>query len=309
MARVGGHAGRNPQRFAVVCRPPPTQAARASGCRSCRARRDLRARRSRAVGESSRTPARNRRVLATTWTTGTASASAQGQVMIRTAVAITSARSQGKSAQQHPAQEGEQRRHVHDRRVGARHPVGERDKPRSAALGRLDQADDLGQQRVLARGRDPHPDGAPRLTMPAKTLAPGATLTGTLSPLTTLHRAPKRPRSPRRQRPDARPPPPGGCRPVTGWSTRREEVVPSSREDRGTAAGQGQQGTHDCRARPRARRSRERPISRKKSSVMAESKKACCCADPRFVQADDAGERDADRDRHIHVGPAGLERR
>ena len=32
-------------------------------------------------------------------------------------------------------------------------------------------------------------------------------------------------------------------------------------------------------------------------------------AHPRLVQADDAGQRDADRNRHVHVGPPGLERR
>ena len=62
----------------------------------------------------------------------------------------------GKPPSSDPAEEGEQRRQVDDRRIGARHPVGEGDEARAAALGRLDQPDDLGQQRVLARGRDPH---------------------------------------------------------------------------------------------------------------------------------------------------------
>ena len=55
-------------------------------------------------------------------------------------------------AQQHPAEERQQRRHMHDRGVGARHPVGDRHEARTAAFGRFDQAHDLGQQRVFAGG-------------------------------------------------------------------------------------------------------------------------------------------------------------
>ncbi len=47
-----------------------------------------------------------------------------------------------------------------DRRVPARHPVGERDITGPSLFGRLDQPDDLGEQRVLADRR--HLDGQRR---------------------------------------------------------------------------------------------------------------------------------------------------
>ncbi len=88
--------------------------------------------------------------MAITCTAGTASASAQGQVMMSTATALSSAGCQG--AKQQPDGEGGERQHMHRRRVEPGDAVGERDEAGAALLGRLDQPHDLRQEGALAGG-------------------------------------------------------------------------------------------------------------------------------------------------------------
>ena len=117
--------------------------------------------------------ARNSRAVAITCTAGTASASAQGQVMISTALAVSSACLPGTPATKIPAQEGQQRRHdAPPARSGA--PPGRRARrsangalppPRSAARIRPAACR---RRSAVARTRS----GAPRFSVPANTGVP-----------------------------------------------------------------------------------------------------------------------------------------
>ncbi len=95
------------------------------------------------------TPARNSAPEATTCTAGIASASAQGQVMISTAIAVTTASCSEAPASQ-PAGEGQRRGQMHHRRIDARGAVGEPHGARLGAGGLLQQPFDLVDQRGAA---------------------------------------------------------------------------------------------------------------------------------------------------------------
>ena len=148
------------------------------------------------VGALTRTPLPNSRLVAATCTAGTARASAQGQVMISTAMAAVSAASQPWPAQQ-PAEEGDEPQHVHARRVEARRAVGEPHVAPACLLGGRHQPRDLGQQRVLVGGgrfddqRSGQVDGA------GIDRCAGATVRGAVSPVIRLSSTSPRPSSTR----------------------------------------------------------------------------------------------------------------
>ena len=102
------------------------------------------------------TPARNSAPEATTCTAGIASASAQGQVMISTAIAVTTASCSEAPASQ-PAGEGRRRGQMHHRRIEARGAVGKPHGARFGARRLLQQPLDFVEQRgAVGRG---HPHG------------------------------------------------------------------------------------------------------------------------------------------------------
>ena len=95
-------------------------------------------------------PFSNSRRAATTWTIGTASPSAQGQVMISTAMAIVMARCQSPD-DGHPAEERQQGGQMDDRRIERRCTVGDAAVARAAALGRFHQPQHLGEEGIRWR--------------------------------------------------------------------------------------------------------------------------------------------------------------
>ena len=95
------------------------------------------------------TLARNSAPEATTCTAGMASASAQGQVMMSTAIAVTIA-SCSEAPASEPADAGQRRGRVHDRRVDARGAVGEPHGARLGARRLVEQLLDLVDQRGAA---------------------------------------------------------------------------------------------------------------------------------------------------------------
>ncbi len=109
--------------------------------RSCR-RATVSISASRSIAEPSLTmmPFPNRRPAATTWTTGTARPSAQGQVMIRTATAIEQSPASSRRQKCPSRGRSSSASEVHDRRIERRGAVGDPAIARPPALGRLHQA-------------------------------------------------------------------------------------------------------------------------------------------------------------------------
>jgi hypothetical protein len=84
--------------------------------------------------------------------------SAQGQVMMRTEIAVTMASCQ--VAPCRPAQHGQKRRRVHDGGIEPRRAVGELHVAGARLHGIVEQPADLRQQRAFGRRRHPHPQRA-----------------------------------------------------------------------------------------------------------------------------------------------------
>ncbi len=241
-------------------RPAAAPAARGSACRSCR-RRPYRPR----PAAPARSPisagcrARNRRPLAITCTAGTARPSAQGQVMISTATAFSSACLPGAPTSTQP-QEGRERQQMHRRRVAPRHAVGEHDEARAAAARPPRSAARISARsvRVAGGGRRAMRSGAARLSVPASTALPGATGTGRLSPSTRLVSTAERARGDAcRRRRCARPPPPARVSPGRdggAGAALRRAVGRTHRRRRGARSASSCSAVE--RAWPRARRSR-----------------------------------------------------
>ena len=110
--------------------------------------------RSRSIASASRksTPALAPRPIATMIDIGVASPSAQGQAMISTATAFTSAcASRGSGPKPAQTRKVSGRDHHHGRHEPGRHPVGQALDRRAAALGLGDQRDDPREQRLARR--------------------------------------------------------------------------------------------------------------------------------------------------------------
>ena len=168
-ARPGAAAMASASR-SIDSRIDAAAACRASACRSCR-RRPCRPRPAAPCAEPSLTmmPFSNRRRAATTCTIGTARPSAQGQVMISTAMAMLMARCQSPVAAIQP-RKVRKAVGVDDRRIERGGAVGDAAVAGAAAFGRFHQAHHLGEEGALPRARSPRPSAAPvRLSVPACT--------------------------------------------------------------------------------------------------------------------------------------------
>ena len=88
-------------------------------------------------------------------TAGTASASAQGQVMISTEMRDHQSVMDARAEEEIPGQAGAERRQMNDRRVKLRRPVDSRHIARARRAGRVDQPRGLVDQGGVARRRDP----------------------------------------------------------------------------------------------------------------------------------------------------------
>ena len=113
---------------------------------------------------------------------GVARPSAHGQAMISTATAAVNAR-RAPSRRARASRRASQRERDHDRHEDRRDAVGEPLHGRLARLGLLDEPRDLRERGVGADPRRAHGEPAVRVDRRAGDLAPGATSTGTGSPV------------------------------------------------------------------------------------------------------------------------------
>ena len=117
--------------------------------------------------ELSSTPARNIAPATTVCTAGIASPSAQGQVMMRTAIAVTMASCQVAPKATQPSMVSK-RRGMHHGRIKPRRAIGQLHIARARLQRILEQPRDLRQQRAFGRPPTPARASAPeRLSVPA----------------------------------------------------------------------------------------------------------------------------------------------
>ena len=231
-----------------------------------------RARRSSASPPVIRMPARAARPMATVTASGVASASAQGQVTMSRAIALSSARlgSTCRANTSHVTAARTQHDRDEPRRPGGR-PAHDRRAPRGA---RLDLAHQPADAALLARAARPSRGAAAaRLTVPAHTGRPGTAATGRDSPVSSDASTRRLPRARRRRRGSVSPARTSTSMPGSSASAGTSRTAPSPSTRRAVA--RRERGEQLGRRRPPARWARccrNRPTSSRKTSMATPSK-------------------------------------
>jgi hypothetical protein len=211
-----------------------------------------------------------------------------------------------RTAEHRPSDEGEQRGEMNDGCVGARDAIGQCHEPRPALFGGFDQTHDFGQDCPLARGSHGNPQGRAEIDHARHDLV--ADLDGHGQALAADQRGVER-RASRDDRSIGGQPFAGGDKKrVAGRQPVDLQHLRSAvrMQHLGAAARQGHQCLNGLTGAPAGAAIEVAADQEEEQQRDRGIEEGMLCADPRLVQADDTGECDADRNRHVHVRATGA---